>query len=137
MEEPTIPIIPITPKPKKVLTPEQLEQHRKRSREGMKKYYSKHKDEPEFKAKQRGYFKSWLERNRAHFNEICRERNRLRAAALRQKWRAEGTCNHCGQPRASERKFCAKCLSMFAKSKEKCKQKQEVKTESKEVQNEQ
>jgi hypothetical protein len=116
-EQPTA--IPEQPKKQRVLTPEQLEHRRKVSREYRKKYYAEHKNDPIFKSKQRAWFKSWLERNRAHFNEISRERNRLRAAALRQKWKTEGTCTHCGQPRIEGRLFCQKCIDIVARSRAK------------------
>jgi len=36
-------------------------------------YYHRHKDDPEFKAKNYARVKRWIEKNRAHFNELCRK----------------------------------------------------------------
>ena len=48
------------------------------------KSYNKRKDTPEYREKRRIYFQKWLSNNRAHFNEIMREPNRLRQKRIRE-----------------------------------------------------
>lgn len=72
--------------------------------------YHKNKDKPEFKEDARKRFKIWLNKNRAHFNNLLREKNRIRNGRNRDSWRAAGLCARCGKTREDEgKKSCRAC----------------------------
>jgi hypothetical protein len=48
-----------------------------RTRFDAKANYSRHRDEPEYKLRQRANFKRWINKNREHYNEMMRERSKL------------------------------------------------------------
>ena len=87
-------------------------------RKNQKEYYNRMKDNPEYKAKRKAFFKSWLSKpeNRKRFNELLREKNRQRALDRRKRFKAEGLCLHCGKKRDSELTLCASCRDMFHKA---------------------
>lgn len=58
--------------------------------------YNKLKNNPEFKAKQKIKWKNWINNNRAHYNDLCREPSRKYAARIRKERKAKGLCPKCG-----------------------------------------
>jgi hypothetical protein len=57
--------------------------------------YQKIKNTPEYKAQRKACFNRWLAKNRARFNELMREPNRLRNRAMRIIAKKNGMCPRC------------------------------------------
>ena len=75
-----------------------------------RKFYQKNKDKKWYKDRQRKSFKNWRIENREHFNDLCREKNRLFQKKRRKIWTKSGVCVRCGGIRDREdRKECLKC----------------------------
>ncbi|MEM4270827.1 MAG: hypothetical protein QXO70_01885 [Candidatus Pacearchaeota archaeon] len=85
-----------------------------RTRFNAKLRYTRLKDDPQYKRKSKEYFKVWLEKNRAHFNELVREPNRLYQQKKRQELMAKGLCLRCGRNKPDEGYVnCNNCKQQF------------------------
>ena len=72
--------------------------------------YNKKKDKPDYKKERRRVFKNWLSRNRKHFNDLMREKNRIRKRNNYHKFDKLGLCTSCGGVRDKvTNKRCKRC----------------------------
>jgi len=84
-----------------------------RNRANSKKNYLKWKDTPEFKANRLIKQRIWVEKNRAHFNDLCREKNKEYQKKKREEARTKGFCLSCFKVPAKEGFLrCERCLTM-------------------------
>lgn len=67
------------------------------TRYNSRKYYQKHKSDPEFKLKRQNLLNKWISKHRERFNELCRENNKLQSRRRRKLWRRLGLCVSCGR----------------------------------------
>ena len=73
-----------------------------------KRYY-KIRNTKKFKEARKKYFKKWIKKNRAHFNELLREPNKLRQRKLRDYRRKNKLCLYCENKRTKGYSSCEKC----------------------------
>jgi hypothetical protein len=75
----------------------------------LKRYY-RLRENPEFKKKRKNNFRKWINKNRNHFNDLCRERNKINQRRLRKERIKKGLCYCCGGEREDKAyKSCEKC----------------------------
>lgn len=79
-----------------------------------KKYYDKMKNNAEYKRKNKERLSRWLSipKNRARFNELLRETNRIRMKRKLKERKKKNLCSYCGKVKA-EKGF-ASCFSCRA-----------------------
>lgn len=77
------------------------ERRRNKVQENARRYYQLHKDEPEFKKKQRIKFMTWLnkEGNREKFNAYMREKAKIWQKKKTKERQEQGVCTNCGKAR--------------------------------------
>lgn len=80
------------------------------------KRYNRLKNNKEYKDYQRETFRKWRANNREHFNDLCREKNRLFRNKTYKIRKEKGLCPVCGGKRDDKRYFmCGKCRIMRRK----------------------
>ena len=80
-----------------------------RSRSQSAKRYEKMKDDPEYKRKSYENTKRWINANRAHFNDLCREKNKVRMSDIRAERKRRGLCYRCGGKKDTYKSYCSIC----------------------------
>jgi len=93
------------------------EEKAERARRNAKRYYERMKNNPEFKRKAALRLKKWIKKNREHFNDLCRERNRIYQKKMQYMRREQGLCPKCGGKRDKEMrwKHCTSCRKKLKK----------------------
>ena len=71
--------------------------------------YLKLKDNPEYKKEKYMNLKLWIENNREHFNDLCRERSRIHQSKTRAERIAKKLCTICATPLDNNKRCCSKC----------------------------
>lgn len=81
-----------------------------RRRAESKKQYHAQKEDPEYKKKRLIYFRKWRAKNREHFNDLCRERNRMNQTKRYWQRKRTGKCVSCGKKRYKGKMICKRCF---------------------------
>lgn len=87
-----------------------------RTRFGAIKRYNRLKNNKEYQDKQKEFFRKWRTENREHFNDLCREPNKLYQRRLKNERRDKGCCISCGTKLKNE--DYTNCLACREKRKE-------------------
>ena len=96
-----------------------LPAYRKKLLARSKKVYYKQRNNPKFKADQRRRFNDWLENNRAHFNDLCRDRARECERKKRKRRKKLKLCVYCGKKRTIGYISCESCRKKINKKEHK------------------
>ncbi len=67
------------------------------TRHNSRRYYQKHKSDPEFKAKRQKQVNDWISKHLERFNELCRKNNLEPMRKRRKLWKRLGLCHQCGR----------------------------------------
>lgn len=78
--------------------------------------YSLVKDTDEYKNYRKEYFPKWLDNNRSHFNDLCRDRSRIGAHNRYIERVKKGLCAYCGGIKEEERKNKRICIACSKKA---------------------
>jgi hypothetical protein len=89
---------------------ENMPYYKARLLKASRKTYERLKNNPDFKKSQKEYFRKWLNKNRAHFNDLCRDRCREYERKKREYYALHKLCQYCGAKREEGYKSCGACL---------------------------
>lgn len=77
-------------------------------------FYHSHKDSEDFRKKRKDYFNFWRKKNRNHFNDLMRERNKLFQRKKRINYKLKGLCLRCGDIIDNKaHNNCSKCRAYY------------------------
>jgi len=82
-----------------------------RTRYNARVSYEKNKNTKEYKEYRKKIFKDWLDNNRPHFNDLCRERSRLYSRKRYTERVKNNVCVGCGRIKEEERQSKRLCFA--------------------------
>jgi len=86
--------------------------YKERVKRNARERYNRLKDDLEFKSQRKASFDKWRKKNREHFNDLCREPNRLRSIERIKERKEQGVCIKCaGRLQVKEGVTCDVCCS--------------------------
>lgn len=86
-----------------------LPYYKERTKKNTIKSYNRLKGSPKFKTERKKRFDIWLNNNREHFNDLCRDRSRLHERKVRKLRRKLGLCLRCGKEKEEGFICCKSC----------------------------